>query len=68
MSNKSYKREVAGGLIALWSSFAINIFWFTSVAETITAKGNILVGIAPFILIPGIAVFGFHAHINKDKE
>ncbi len=67
MSKKSYKREVAGSLIALWSSFAINIFWFTSEVEVVTAKGNILIGIAPFLLIPAIAVFSHHAHINKDK-
>ena len=68
MRRKSYKREIAGALIVLWASFAISVFWFTSSADVVTAKGNILVGIAPFVLIPGIAVFGFHAHINKDEE
>jgi hypothetical protein len=61
---KSYKREIAAYLIALWSGLTIKVFFYT---EDVTALGSILSGLTPFVLVPALAVFGFHAHMNRDK-
>lgn len=61
---KSYKREVAVFLLALWTFLVGKVFFYTDNPE---ALGDILAGLTPFILVPALCVFGFHAHINKDK-
>lgn len=68
MSKKSYKREVAGALLILWGSFGVDTFWFSQDAAEVAAKGEILVGLALWIVTPALAMFGLDAHLKKDKD
>jgi len=63
--NKSYKREVAGALLLFWAILVSYVFFF---ADNVSNLETVLNGLTVWIVPPSLAVFGFHAHINKDKS
>ncbi len=62
---KSYKREVAGALLAFWAVLTMYLFFF---APNVAELESIHQGLTMFIVPPSLCMFGFHMKLSKDKS
>lgn len=65
--DKSGKREFALLIATLWIMYSIIIFFGIENAAEAEAKGNTLIGLAPWMLGPAFTTFCFHGWL-KHKE
>lgn len=56
---KTYKREIAGGMLTLWTLITIRLFFY--IEPSALSNYEELYNGLTFVLVPsGLAVFGFH--------